>query len=67
MFGRKKFTQNVMGHEIAAPKPTRWAFYYILKYIGMPICLILTAMDVMLFFIFKYGFDSCYGIFCLLN
>ena len=65
MFGRKKLIQNVMGHEITAPKPTRWAFYYILKYIGLPLCLILTGLDIILYFIFKYAFDSCYGIFCL--
>lgn len=65
MFGRKKFTRNVMGHTLPAPKPTRWAFYYILRYIGLPICLILTGLDMMLFFIFKYVFNSCYGFFCL--
>lgn len=65
MFGRKKNTQSVMGHEIAAPKPTKWAFFYILKYIGLPICLILTILDILLFFVFKYAFNSCYGFFCL--
>ena len=56
-----------MGHEITAPKPTKWAFFYILKYIGLPVCMILTGLDILLYFIFKYAFNSCYGLFCLIN
>jgi len=67
MFGRKKTRPNVMGYEIPAPKPTKWALYYILKYIALPICLILTGMDIILYLFFKYIFDSCYGVFCLIN
>jgi len=66
MFGRKKTGQAVMGYEISAPKPTKWAYYYILKYIALPIGLILTGMDIILYFFFKYVFDSCYGVFCLI-
>ncbi|VAV98822.1 hypothetical protein MNBD_ALPHA01-150 [hydrothermal vent metagenome] len=67
MFGRKKAKQNVMGHEILAPKPTRWAYLYILKYIALPIGMVLTGMDIILYFIFKYAFNSCYGVFCLIG
>ena len=56
-----------MGHEILAPKPTRWAYFYILKYIALPVGMILTGMDIVLFFIFKYAFNSCYGVFCLIG
>jgi len=67
MFGGKKFRQEVMGHEISSPKPTKWAYFYILKYAGIPICFMLLAFDMILYFVFKYGFNSCYGVFCLLN
>jgi len=64
MFGRKKIKQNVMGHVITSPKPTKWAFYYILLYAGLPISVFLLALDLVFYLIFKYGLDRCYGILC---
>lgn len=66
MFGWKKKHRDVMGHTISAPRPTLWAYLYILKYVAAPLLLILLALDILLFFIFKYAFDSCYGLACLL-
>jgi len=56
-----------MGYEIPASKPTKWAYFYMLKYIGLPVCLILTGIDIIMYFLLKYAFDSCYGLFCLIN
>lgn len=64
MFGRKKTKQDVMGEIIPSPKPTKWAFYYILLYGALPLSGFLLALDIIFYFIFKYGLERCYGILC---
>tara|TARA_B100001939_G_scaffold345726_2_gene362962 strand:+ start:2725 stop:2925 length:201 start_codon:yes stop_codon:yes gene_type:complete len=64
MFRRKKHIQTVMGHKIDRPRMTRWGILYILLYAGMPSFVFLLLLDILFYFIFRYGFGSCYGIFC---
>lgn len=53
-----------MGHKIDRPRMTRWGILYILLYAGMPSFVFLLLLDILFYFIFRYGFGSCYGIFC---
>ena len=56
-----------MGHTIAPPRLTVWAYVYVvLLFIG-PFLLILALVDLALFFFFQEVLDSCYGVFCLLE
>ena len=49
---------------IPAPRPTPWAAIYLLIYVGIPGILILALLDLVLYLVFHYGFDRCYGIGC---
>ena len=49
---------------IPAPRPTPWAAIYLLIYVGIPAILILALIDLVLYLVFRYGFDRCYGIGC---
>lgn len=51
---------------IPAPRPTPWAAIYAAVYIGVPLIAALGAIDLVLYFVFRYGFDRCYGIGCFL-
>ncbi len=49
---------------IPAPRPTPWAAIYALIYVGIPVIGILALLDLVLYLVFRYGFDRCYGIGC---
>ena len=66
MFGRRGKIQNVMGHKIDRPHLTKWGYRALLLYVGVPSVLFLLLLDIFLYFLFRYAFDSCYGIFCYL-
>lgn len=57
----------VMGHRMRAPRLTKWAYGYFALYMGLPFLLLMGLIDVALWAIFRFGFDSCYGILCLAN
>lgn len=59
-------TQTVMGHRLPPPALTVWARIYMLFYLGGPILLGLGLLDLLLFLLFRYAFNSCYGVFCLI-
>ena len=63
MFWRK--TQEVKGHKLPAPRLTGTGLRLILTYLALPFLLVLTLMDVALYFYFKLALDSCYGVLCL--
>ncbi|WP_417317635.1 hypothetical protein [Emcibacter sp.] len=66
MIGKKRSIHNVMGHEIDRPRLTKWGYQSLIYYVGIPSVLLLMLLDVVLYFLFRYAFDSCYGIFCYL-
>lgn len=51
---------------IPAPRPTPWAAVYAALYIGVPAIAALGLADLILYLVFRYGFDRCYGIGCFL-
>lgn len=54
------------GLAIPAPRPTPWAAIYAALYLGVPLIAALALVDLVLYLVFRYGFDRCYGIGCLL-
>lgn len=57
---------SVKGLTLPAPHLTKGGIWLIVRHLGLPIMSALLALDIALFFVFKYVFNSCYGILCLL-
>ncbi len=58
---------KVMGLHLPPPRPTRWALYYALRYLALPLLGLLALADVLLYLLFTYALGRCYGVFCLLG
>jgi hypothetical protein len=58
-------TERIHGMAIPAPRFTRWALVYFLKFVLLPALLVLLALDVALYFLFRHWLEACYGILCL--
>ena len=63
----KDAIETVMGHRIPPPRLTRAAWFAAVKYLGLPFLGLMLALDLLLYLVFRYGFESCYGLFCLLG
>jgi hypothetical protein len=57
--------QSVDGHVLPARRFTIWALYYFLLYFGVPVMVVAFLLDAMLYVIFEYYMDTCFGVFCL--
>lgn len=57
-------SERIHGLVIPAPRFTRWALAYFLKYVLAPVLAVLLALDVALYFAFRHWLDACYGILC---
>lgn len=55
----------VMGHVIPKRRFTRWAFYYFLLYVCLPVLALGFLADVLLYVVFTGLFGRCYALFCL--
>lgn len=62
----QKEVSSIDGHVIPPPRWTRHARRKALMWVGLPLTAGLFLVDGLLFLLFRYGFDSCYGVFCLL-
>ncbi|WP_298720106.1 hypothetical protein [uncultured Ferrovibrio sp.] len=60
----RKRPERIHGYSIPAPRFTRWALIYFLKYVALPVLLVLLALDLGLYFLFREVFNTCYGIAC---
>lgn len=58
---------RIHGYVIPAPRFTRWALVYFLKFVAAPALLVLLALDVALYFVFRDWLGSCYGLLCFLE
>ncbi len=56
--------EKIHGLAIPAPRFTRWALVYFLKFVALPGLLLLAAADVALYFVFRHWLDACYGVLC---
>ncbi len=57
--------RTVRGLHLPPPRPTRWALYYLLLYLGLPLIGLLALLDLALYVLFRELLGRCYGIFCL--
>ena len=57
----------VRGHRIPKRRFTRWALYYFLLYVVLPVLAVSLVFDALLYFVFTRFTDHCYALFCLLN
>ncbi|CAN0436661.1 unnamed protein product, partial [Ectocarpus sp. 13 AM-2016] len=58
---------EIRGHRIPKRRFTRWALYYFILYIGLPVLAVSLLADAVLYFLFTRFTDHCYALFCLLN
>ncbi|WP_299624520.1 hypothetical protein [Pelagibius sp.] len=58
---------SVRGHRIPKRRFTRWALYYFLLYVCLPVLLLGALFDGLLYLVFTGLFGRCYAIFCLLS
>jgi hypothetical protein len=58
--------EAIRGHVIRKPRLTLVGYMYLLRYLGLPFLGALVALDAVLYLIFRFGFDVCYGLFCYL-
>jgi len=49
------------------PHLTATGVRIILQYLALPVLLALTLIDFGLYLVFRFGFDRCYGVLCLLG
>jgi len=54
----------VCGVEAPPPRPTLWAVWYALLLVGLPAVGFLALLDLVLYAIFRFGLDRCYGLWC---
>ena len=65
--GAQETAASVRGHRIPKRRFTRWALYYFLLYVCLPVLLLGALFDGLLYLVFTGLFDRCYALFCLLN
>lgn len=63
----RRSLQPIHGQVVPAPRFTRWALIYFLKYLAAPVLLLLLALDFGLYLLFRDAFGLCYGVACLWN
>ena len=67
MFRLRRSPGRVHGHVIPPPRLTRRALAYFLGYVAAPALLVLLALDVALYVVFRDVFGICYGVLCWLQ
>ncbi|WP_262692857.1 hypothetical protein [Kordiimonas aestuarii] len=64
MIKRHDNAEEVMGQRIAPPRITFGAVGAVLKYIALPVFLILALLDIGFYFFFQHVLERCYGVLC---
>ena len=58
--------QSVKGVVIAKPRVTAWGWWYLFCFGVLPFLGAMLLLDSILWAVMRFGFNSCYGILCLL-
>ncbi|TQV80540.1 hypothetical protein [Denitrobaculum tricleocarpae] len=58
---------EIRGHRIPKRRFTRWALYYFMLYIVLPVLSVSLLADALLYFLFTRFTGHCYALFCLFN
>ena len=56
---------KVRGQHIPKRRFTRWALYYFLLYVVLPVLAVSLVLDAVLYLVMTRFFDRCYAFFCL--
>ncbi len=56
---------TIRGRHIPRRRFTRWALYYFVIYLVVPVLAIGLAVDVLLYLVMTRVFERCYALFCL--
>ncbi len=59
-------SKSVGGKNMPSPKVTARGYWYMIKYIGLPLMGALLLLDIIFYLIFEEGLGRCYGLLCLL-
>ncbi len=62
----RKKTQTISGHTLPSPRMTRAGMVLMLTYFALPLMTVLVAIDIVMYFLLRYAFDVCYGVWCWL-
>ncbi len=62
-----KRVMEIRGHRIPKRRFTRWALYYFILYVVLPVLSVSLLADALLYFLFTRFSDRCYALFCLFN
>lgn len=57
--------EGVLGHVIPKRRFTRWAAWYFLLYVCLPVLALGALVDALLYFVFTMLLGRCYALFCL--
>ena len=57
--------RGVRGHVIRKRRFTRWAAWYFLLYVCLPVLVLGVLLDALLYLVFTAFFGRCYALFCL--
>jgi len=60
----RKKAQTVLGQKLPSPRMTRDGFIMMLTYFAVPLMAFLIALDGLLYFLLRWLFDICYGVWC---
>jgi hypothetical protein len=62
---RSRSPRPVAGWHLPPPRPTRHAYVVALRYIALPLLVLLLLADLALYLLFAVVLGRCYGVFCL--
>lgn len=66
MVGIKNKPVTILGHEVQRRHYTWWAILYVLIFIGLPVTLFMTVLDLAAWALTVHVFGAdCYGVTCL--
>ena len=58
---------EIRGHRIPKRRFTRWALFYFLLYVVLPVLTVSLLADALLYFLLTHFTDHCYALFCLFD
>ena len=64
IFRNRRHREPVMGQVVPPPRPTVWAFVLGFLYLALPLLVVLSLADILLYLLFENLFGMCYGIAC---
>ena len=61
-----KDPKAVMGYRLPASRLTGWGYWYLLRYLGLPILLVSLLLDLVAYGLIRLSGGQCWALFCYL-